>query len=187
MIFFRLLKILFIVTIIMWLAGLCWFIDQVDLTAPKLNKKFDAIIVLTGAKGRIDAGMQLLWDKKADHMFVSGVGQNAILKDLSQYLDSFSPAQVESLKSSITLGHLANSTEENASETLDWIKDKHYKDVILVTSNYHMPRSMCLFKTLMPEISFTPYPLTKNPISLQLALIEYNKYLYVIIRGIFFK
>jgi uncharacterized SAM-binding protein YcdF (DUF218 family) len=182
MIFFRIFNILFL-PIALWLLGFCWFLEKINIAEPQINKKYDAIVVLTGAKGRIDTGMQLLWDKHAEHLFVSGVGQYAILKDLSQYLDSFTPKQAESLKSSITLGHLASSTEENALETLHWIRDKHYKNIILVTSNYHIPRSLYLFESLMPEINFTPYPLVKSHISLKLAFIEYNKYLYVIFRG----
>lgn len=162
---------------VLWLIGFCWFVNKIRLTEPEINKKFDAIVVLTGAKGRIETGIKLLSAKKAGRLFISGVGKNAVLKDLVQHFELFTPEQMELLKHSITLGHEANSTEENAIETSRWLNQNDYKDIILVTSNYHMPRSLYLFNSLIPNISITPYPLVKNSISLKLALLEYNKYL----------
>ena len=97
MIFFRIISILFLG----WIIGLAWFINQVESTQSKNLEKSDAIVVLTGSKGRIDAGIELLLENKANYLFVSGVGQKAPLDDLSQYLSSFNPKQIEPLKSSI--------------------------------------------------------------------------------------
>jgi uncharacterized SAM-binding protein YcdF (DUF218 family) len=178
MIFFKTILIM----LSFWLAGCVIFIINTPMKEPAINEKYDAIIVLTGAKGRIDAGMQLLLDKHAEHLFVSGVGKDTALKDLSKFLVSFTPEQVDSLKSSISLGHFANSTEENAIETLEWIESRNYKKILLVTSNYHMLRSLFLFKKLMPDIIITPYPLIKSPISWKLVFLEYNKFLLALIK-----
>lgn len=174
--FSKILKIIFII-IIFWIIGFCVFINQIITIKPIMTVKSDAIVVLTGGKGRIDAGIDLLFNNYADHLFISGVGQKADLNDLVKYLESFTPEQVEKLKHKITLGHFASSTEENAVETKEWIAKHKYKNIILVTSNYHMPRSLYLFKFLIPNISITPYSLVKNSISLKLAFMEYNKYL----------
>lgn len=178
MIFFRASFLLLII----WLIGFFCFINKISMQEIIIDKKADAIVVLTGAKGRIDAGIQLLWEKNSEHLFVSGVGKNAVLNDLSKYLDSFTSDQVKSMKNSITLGHDANSTEENALETSQWIKKNNYKSLILVTSNYHMPRSLYLFKHFMPHISITAYPLVKNNLVLKLAFLEYNKYIFCILQ-----
>ncbi|MEK6734311.1 MAG: YdcF family protein [Pseudomonadota bacterium] len=177
MIFFRLLSFLLFV----WLMGFWWFTIQIPKYKIELNGKADAIIVLTGALGRIDAGLQLLSDKYAEHLFISGVGQKTLLEDLSKYLVSFPAKQAVELKSEITLGHFANSTKENAIETAQWIKKNNYKKIILVTSNYHMPRSLYLFRKLMPaDVEVIPYAIIKKRgfNNYKLLSIEYHKFLY---------
>jgi uncharacterized SAM-binding protein YcdF (DUF218 family) len=168
--------------VILWLLGFIFFIYNISTLENVIDKKADAIIVLTGAKGRIDTGIQLLWQKNAAHLFVSGVGKNAVLSDLSKYLDSFTSNQIKSIEDFITLGHEANSTEENALETAQWIKDNNYKSIILVTSNYHIPRSLYLFKHFMPHISIIAHPSKNKNISLKLAFLEYNKFIFCILQ-----
>ena len=165
----------------LWFIGFACFLKQINFTEQTINKKADAIIVLTGAKGRIDTGIDLLSHKYAEHLFISGVGQNAMLSDLSKYLSSFTTKQVAQLKDSITLGHFASSTEENALETSEWLSKNNYKKIILVTSDYHMPRSLYLFKRLITDIEIIPYPI-KTQTNINLAFLEYNKYLLSYLR-----
>lgn len=183
--FSKILKIIFML-VLLWIIGFCIFMGQIIAVKPIMPVKSDAIVVLTGGKGRIDTGINLLFNNYADHLFISGVGQKADLKDLAKYLEFFSLEQVEKLKHKITLGHFASSTEENALETKEWIEKHKYKNIVLVTSNYHMPRSLYLFKFLIPNISITPYSLVKNSISLKLAFTEYNKYLLYVVHLQFF-
>lgn len=173
---FKLLKFPLIIFFI-WALGFCWFLSQIISYEIKIDQKADAIIVLTGAKGRIEAGIKLLEDKKAEHLFISGVGQKALLKELGRHLDKISYEKIEKLEKSISLGHKANSTKENALETAQWLKEHNYKTVILVTSNYHMPRSLYLFQSLIPNLRIIPYSVVKNNISFELAFLEYNKFL----------
>ncbi len=180
MIFFKILRILFLI-IFLWLAGFVLFLSNINYKNVTLNEKADAIIVLTGAKGRIDAGLHLLSSGHGEHLFISGVGQKAPLKDLSKFLSSFPADQVQSLESFITLGHFADSTEGNAIESLEWIKRHNYKRIILVTSNYHMPRSLCLFKHFIPDITIIPYPVINN-VNYPLAFQEYNKFLLCLLK-----
>ncbi len=176
-------KILYVIffVIFIWMLGFALFLSKISHEKIELNERADAIIVLTGAKGRIDAGLQLLSFDYGKHLFISGVGQNVPLKDLSKFLSSFSSDYVETLKSSITLDHFADSTEGNAIESMEWIKNNGYKKIILVTSNYHMPRSLRLFKNSMPNIEIIPYPVVNN-INYQQAFLEYNKFLVCLIK-----
>lgn len=178
--FSRFLYIIFLI-IFIWLLGFVVFLSKISNEEINLEEKADAIIVLTGAKGRIDAGLHLLSFDYGKHLFISGVGQNVPLKDLSKFLSSFSSEYVESLKSSITLDHFADSTIGNASESLEWVRKNNYKKIILVTSNYHMPRSLWLFRNSMPDIEIIPYPVVNN-INYQQAFLEYNKFLVCLIK-----
>ena len=40
------------------------------------------------------------------------------------------------------LGFMAADTHGNAQETADWARAHRYKSLIVVTANYHMPRSL---------------------------------------------
>lgn len=180
MVFSRVMYVLFLITLI-YLAGFAWFLGQISYKETILNEKADAIIVLTGAKGRIDTGLHLLSKGYGQHLFISGVGQNTALSDLSKFLSFFPSDQVKTLESLITLGHEADSTEGNAVESLEWIKQNHYKRIILVTSNYHMLRSLYLFKHFIPDITIIPYPLINN-VNSQLIFLEYNKYLLCLLK-----
>ena len=57
--------------LIVWLLGLALFI--VLLPGPAVPAHSDGIIVLTGAKGRIERGIDLLEAQMAQRMLVSGV------------------------------------------------------------------------------------------------------------------
>lgn len=176
MIFFRIILILFT----FWLGGFVWFIDQMNVKTNVIDHKYDAIIVLTGAKGRIDTGLKLLSESKAEHLFISGVGQDVSLKDLGKYIDSLSENEIKNLEHKITLGHAATSTEENAIESMQWVKSNDYKSIILVTSDYHMLRSLFLFERYLLNTEIIPFYSSKSNISLQIAFLEYNKYLFFI-------
>jgi len=187
--FFRILyifPIIFFVVVITWIIGFIWFYSNIVTSNSVIDKKYHAIIVLTGAKGRIDAGLQLLTNKYADQLFITGVGENTALKDLSNNLSYFTLEQVNDLKSAIILGHKASSTEENAREAWQWAQQHKFKNIILVTSNYHMPRSLYLFTRIMPEVSITPHAVIADA-NFQLLLTEYLKYSLTYWKSILYK
>ena len=59
-----------------WLAGLIFFLVSIQLSARPvevLPDRVDAIIVLTGGSGRIEAGVSLLRSGRGDRLYISGV------------------------------------------------------------------------------------------------------------------
>ena len=64
---------------------------------------------------------------------------------------------------------------------------RHYQSILLVTSNYHLLRSVNEFEELMPGLNITPVPVIsddfnidnwwQNAESRRLLLSEYHKYL----------
>ena len=87
----------------------------------------------------------------------------------------------------VDLGRDARDTIGNAAEARDWAKAKGYTSLIVVTSNYHMPRSMAELAEAMPKTRLIPYPVNNpdlhlgnwwnNPAAFALLLREYGKYL----------
>lgn len=169
----------FLTLFILWVIGLLWFAANISLSKPKsIEMTTDAIIVLTGATNRIDEGISLLRDKKADKLFISGVNKD--IEDVSRIT-----TDKDILPCCIELGYKAENTMGNAAETKEWILDKNIENIRLVTSNYHMMRSMLEFKKTLPDIEIIPHPVTPKNFAAwkkefwPITFSEYNKTLLI--------
>lgn len=170
-----------------WLSGLCffaWKINHFD-TAP--TQKTDAVIALTGGRNRIAEAVRLLDQGLAKRLFISGVDKSISLENIqnTQHLDL-------TRKMKIDVGHNASNTIENAEETAEWIKQNKIKSIRLVTSNYHLARSLTEFRKRNPDLEIVPHPVYSEQIkkkwwtswrTFSLIFKEYNKFLYVLIRN----
>jgi uncharacterized SAM-binding protein YcdF (DUF218 family) len=96
------------------------------------------------------------------------------------------------LADKIILGHEADNTRGNALETAGWMREQGFHSMRLVTSAYHMPRSLLEFSAAMPDITITPHPVFADnvkqgewwawPGTASLLAEEYVKYLVVLLR-----
>ena len=130
------------------------FVKNIPL-APTTNIELtDALVVLTGGTKRLETGLKLLSESRAKKLFISGVYKGVDVRKLLQIFEQNSTK----LYCCVELGHAAESTEGNAIETSEWIKKESYTSIRLVTSNYHMPRSIRLFSYHMPSINIIPQP-----------------------------
>ena len=139
--------------LVLWLGGLAWFVaDGLTLRAdPQLT---DAIVVLTGGRLRLETGLQLLAAGKAGKLFVSGVNQRVDRDALLRAVG----ANAERAACCIALGHAADNTIGNAEESAAWMRAEGYRSLRLVTSWYHMRRSLLEFGRAMPDIRIVPHP-----------------------------
>ncbi len=136
--FFSVIK-LAILSAILWAGGLIYFVQSIPEAQTNVNaNKYDLIVVLTGGKERIPYAMQLLRDGKAEHLFISGVADGFNAGDFERGLP-------QSLKSRIFYGDTARSTIGNADETAKWLARHKYQKLLIVTANYHIPRTKMLF------------------------------------------
>lgn len=173
-----------------WGAGLVWFANLIQ-PVPEPGGRTDAIVVLTGGAGRLDAGLALLAAGRASKLFVSGVYHGVDVQALLK-LSRTAPQNIECC---VVLGYAADSTIGNAHETAQWMKKEGYHSLRLVTASYHMPRSLLEFRRAMPDIEILPYPVFPTrfkqdqwwlwPGTLSLLITEYNKYLVSLARGVF--
>ena len=91
------------------------------------------------------------------------------------------------------IDHVALDTVGNAEESAKWIRDHDYGRVILVTNNYHMPRSLLEMRRLTGALVLDPYPVVNahlddggwmtDPDALRVLFTEYNKYLLALARS----
>ena len=168
-----------------WGIGLARFATQIPDAVADPDTATDAIVVLTGGSGRLDAGLDLLARKRAPKLFVSGVYRGVDVAKLLK-VSKRSPSEIDCC---IEIGHSAGDTAGNAQETAAWMDDHGYRSLRLVTSSYHLARGLLEFRLAMPGVQLVPHPVFAEtvkqdrwwawPGTALLIVGEFNKYLVV--------
>lgn len=173
----------FILLATMFAGGFGWFANKVGhMTTPANPAKADAIIVLTGGQSRLDAAMDLLASGKGERLLISGVHPSAS----RHQLQAATGGDIRLFSCCVDIDRAALDTIGNAEESAKWVESHAYGTVILVTNNYHMPRSLLELRRANPGISFIAYPVVnsdlkstnwlRNPMVLKAILLEFAKF-----------
>ncbi|WP_407920794.1 YdcF family protein [Allorhizobium terrae] len=165
------------------IGGFLYFADTVTLMRAPEHPKADAIVVLTGGYQRIDQAVDLLRKGSGQRLLISGVHPTTTSKQIRTMTQS----SYDLFACCVDMGYQAIDTIGNANETAQWVHDKGYSSVLVVTSNYHMQRSLMELRRTAPNTQFIPYPVvisdlrTKawyaDPNALRTLLSEYVKIL----------
>jgi uncharacterized SAM-binding protein YcdF (DUF218 family) len=170
-------------------VGFVAFAARIADASLPVDPHAQGIVVLTGGSARIDNALHLLAAGRATRLLISGVnpvvGSEAIA-------DTVDPDLTSVIACCVDLGHDARDTIGNATETRDWARQHRYTSLIVVTSAYHMPRSLAELADAMPEVKLIPYPISnpelhlgdwwEDPEALALLAREYGKYLFAAAR-----
>ena len=169
-------------------VGFYQFTQFIPPQQPVNIAKADAIVVLTGGKSRLTGAVKLLSAGKGGRLLISGVHQTTSSKALARLV----PAQSSLFKCCVDLDKAARNTVGNAAETARWVAKNKFKSLIVVTSNYHMPRSLAELQNVLPQINLIAYPVVVDSIPVSqwwtdrntahLVMSEYVKYLAARIR-----
>jgi len=148
----------------------------------------DGIIVLTGGDFRIPEGGRLLQQRRAGRMLISGVNAITSRDDLMK-LSGLEPSLFDCC---VDIGYAAQDTVGNAVEARTWAHGHNLARLIVVTSTYHMPRSLAELAIALPEAELVPAPVTPrkfrdgawwlHPDAARILLSEYVKFLPVAAR-----
>lgn len=130
--------------VIAWALGFVWF--AVALPQPAGDERTDAIVVPTGAEGRIPHGLALLRAGRAERMLVTGVD---IEVRPAEFMAEYS-VERQLMDCCITLGFSALDTRGNARETADWMAQNGFTSLRLVTSDWHMRRTAVELASRLP-------------------------------------
>jgi uncharacterized SAM-binding protein YcdF (DUF218 family) len=154
-----------------YLLGFAGF--MVTLSRSVDASKTDAIVVPTGAAGRIDRGLSLIGDHQAKRLLISGVAPGVRPIDLAKQYRT----PMALFACCIDLGREAVDTRSNAMETARWLSGHGYKSVRLVTSDWHMARArMELVAALGDDVTVIS-DAVPGEAPLGLLIVEYNKLL----------
>jgi uncharacterized SAM-binding protein YcdF (DUF218 family) len=157
--------------LIAWFLGFVLF--AVSLPQPVGNAATDAVVVLTGAKGRIDRGLDVLRKGWARRLLVSGVGREVKPREFAAEYRINAPL----LACCVTLGYKAVDTRSNGTETADWVRDGRIRSLRLVTSDWHMRRASLELRRALPAgVAVVEDAVPTQP-NLWVLFLEYHKWL----------
>jgi uncharacterized SAM-binding protein YcdF (DUF218 family) len=183
----RLIFDLVMLAVVMLVIGFFIFTGSIERSQLE-PRTADGIAVLTGGAARIDEAMKLLTQQKAKRLLITGVNRTTSTEELKQLA-----SQGDQLFSCcVDIDKEARNTIDNATETSQWVARNHYTSVIVVTSNYHMPRALAELGRVMPGVTLIPYSVVDNNVHLdrwwtfpgttRLLISEYLKYLPALAR-----
>ena len=155
----------------LWLGGFLRFALSLPDAAVSMPRT-DAIVVLTGGKGRLTHGFARLGGLKSARLLISGVNPKTSAEMIQESHDI--PERL--LRCCADLGHAAGDTVGNADEAKQWMERHRYRSMLLVTSRSHMPRALLEFRTQMPDLRIIQDPVDADT-GMVTLLAEYHKYL----------
>jgi uncharacterized SAM-binding protein YcdF (DUF218 family) len=170
-------------------VGFVAFASSLERVETRLMAQAEGVVALTGGSDRVLEAAELLARGQARRLLITGVNQATQGADLEKIL----PVSKDLFSCCVDLGYRARDTAGNARETRDWARERNIKGpLIVVTSNYHMPRALAELSAAMPGVVFYPFPVisehvnvadwTRDKSVLKLLIREYLKYLRALAR-----
>lgn len=169
--------------LVLLVIGFIGFANSVDREQREPQRSADGIAVLTGGMSRIDQAMGLLATGKAKRVLITGVNRTTSVDELKELASQGG----QYFTCCVDIDKEARNTIDNATETSEWVALHRYGSIIVVTSNYHMPRALAELARVMPGVTLIPYSVVDNnarldhwwsfPGTTKLLLSEYLKYL----------
>ena len=152
-----------------WLLGFIAF--ALLLARPAGAAHSQAVVVLTGAAGRVDRGLEVLRQGWAPQLFVSGVDRDVKPGEFAAQF-KVSPQQMACC---VTLGFAATDTETNAREIAIWMREQRVTRIRLVTSDWHMRRAVLELRSAVPAgLTIIEDAVPTKP-SMRILFLEYHK------------
>jgi uncharacterized SAM-binding protein YcdF (DUF218 family) len=176
------------VLIVAFGAGFAWFVWKLPATEVSLDRNADGIVVMTGGASRISDAIELLSNGHGKRLLISGVHRDTSAAEIAR----INPRYQGLVACCVDLDHSAINTVGNATETRRWAHDRGFSSLIVVTSAYHMPRTMAELATQMPGVALVPFPVVTEKLrnepwwasapTARLVLSEYAKFVVAQLR-----
>ncbi len=167
--------------------GFLWFIWRVPTEEVALEQNADGIVALTGGASRIADAIELLASGRGKRLLISGANRATSSNEISRLNPEFEGwvrCCVDFDRSLNTLG--------NAIETRRWAEQRGFRSLIVVTSNYHMPRALAEIAHQLPDATLLPFPVVTDRqraepwwtsgATAKLMFSEYVKYIFARVR-----
>jgi uncharacterized SAM-binding protein YcdF (DUF218 family) len=166
---------------VLLVGGFGWFLWNLPADEVVLHRDADGIVVLTGGASRIADAIELLAAGRGKRLLISGVNEATTpgeILHLNPDYERLVGCCVDFDRSRNTLG--------NAIETKHWVESRGFRSLIVVTSNYHMPRAIAEITHQLPGVALLPFPVIADKVraeswwthgpTARLMFFEYLKY-----------
>jgi len=169
-------------------VGFVWFVLQISSDEVTLDTKADGIVALTGAAARIPDAIELLATERGKRLLITGVHRATSSREIAR----ITPLYSKYFTCCIDLDRSALNTFGNALEARRWARQHNFNSLIVVTSNWHMPRAMAELAHQLPDVTLIAYPVISEKVKTEpwwsntdtarLLVGEYLKYLFALVR-----
>ena len=182
-----------VLLVAVFVIGLQHFIHQVQrlntstLTASPPNAT--GIVVATGGDKRVSTGLHLLVAGHGQRLLISGIGKGVSKGDIARLVPfgAIPPTRLNQIIACcVDLGAVAENTRGNALEARIWAEQYGYTYLVLVTADYHIPRSLNDFRASISNAAIIPHAVPsgarlnywwRHPATTAMLAREYVKYL----------
>lgn len=144
--------------VLAYVVGFIVFVTSLP-KPPDSVRRADGIVALTGGDARLIAAELLFESGIGKRLLISGVHPETTRGEIKQLVHGGSRFDC-----CVDLGFEATNTHGNAMEAADWARTHHFHSLVVVTANYHMPRSLLEFADVMPDTKLIPYPVEQTEI-----------------------
>lgn len=176
-------------TLAAFVAGYVAFALSLARQEPILKVEAEAVVALTGGSDRVLDAADFLARGQAKRMLITGVNRATRSSVLARIL----PVSRDLFNCCVDLGYQAMDTAGNARETREWAQSRNItRSLIVVTSNYHMPRALVELSAALPDIKLYPFPVVSEHVDVadwatdlgvaRLVGSEYVKFLGALLR-----
>jgi uncharacterized SAM-binding protein YcdF (DUF218 family) len=170
------------------LGGFLFFVNSIDRYERAPAARTDGIVALTGGAQRIGDAIDLLGKGYGDRLLITGVNERTSREEIAR----FNPGQRRMFDCCVDLDYRARNTIGNAIETRHWMERNGFRSLIVVTSNYHMARTLVELDHVLPDVRKVPFAVVtgslalegwwRSPNTAKLLAYEYVKLLAVYLR-----
>ena len=174
--------------LILLAGGFAWFVSNIASEEVTIDTRADGIVALTGAAARIPDAIELLATNRGKRLLITGVHRATSSKEIAR----LTPLYTKYFTCCIDLDRTALNTLGNALETRRWAREHNFNSLIVVTSNWHMPRAMAELEHQLPDVTLTAYPVISEKVksepwwsnvdTARFLFAEYLKYILAIAR-----
>ncbi|WP_375464702.1 YdcF family protein [uncultured Methylobacterium sp.] len=165
-------------------AGFLAFVAGLERSERVPQGRADGIVALTGGAQRIGDAIDLLSNGYGRRLLITGVNARTSRDEIAR----LNPTQAHWIACCVDLDYRARNTIGNAIETRRWMRQHRFSTVAVVTSNYHMPRTLIeLDHALRGADRILPHPVIaegfdagswwSSPAAARLLAAEYVKFL----------
>jgi len=165
-------------------AGFLIFVGALARHERMPPDRADGIVALTGGAQRIGDAIDLLAGGYGRRLLITGVNERTSRDEIAR----LNPTQHALIACCVDLDYRARNTIGNAIETRRWMRAHRFSTVAVVTSNYHMPRTLVeLDHALQDSDRVLPHPVVtdafdadrwwQSPPAAKLVASEYVKFL----------